>query len=206
MVKLKLEDNLFNSFNGDTILAKSGKQLLEINSCIDSFIIVKAGRVKLSVMGEDGKEITLHHLSGGDLCLITLSCVLNNESFPVNANCIEDTEILLVPKAHFYSVISNNNDLLDLVIKSLSLRISDLIENITDLTFLSLRQRVAKYLVHNSIEGVFNGTHLDISLSLGASRESVSRAVKDLSRINLLSTSHKKIIVNDFSNLKAICD
>ena len=205
-MKLNLKNNLLDSFKADVISAKAGSKLLEVNNSIDSFIIVRKGKIKLSLMDKGGREITLHNLSDGDLCLITLSCVLNNESFPVNATCILDTEVLLVNKNNFYSVISSQSDLLDLVITSLSFRISDLIEGITDLAFLTLRQRVAKHLIVNSNEGVFYGTHFDISSSLGVTREAVSRAIKDLSRSQFLSTSHKKVILHDFNGLKSICD
>ncbi|MBO5270260.1 MAG: cyclic nucleotide-binding domain-containing protein, partial [Clostridia bacterium] len=43
--------------------------------------IVRSGRLRLYMLSEDGKEITLYRLSPGDICMLSASCVLQSVTF-----------------------------------------------------------------------------------------------------------------------------
>ncbi|MEL7570805.1 MAG: cyclic nucleotide-binding domain-containing protein, partial [Eubacteriaceae bacterium] len=47
------------------------------NNCIGIFI-VKSGGVRIYILSEDGREVTLYRLFKGDVCVLSASCILEN--------------------------------------------------------------------------------------------------------------------------------
>ena len=48
------------------------------NMGCSGLFIVRSGRLRLYMLSENGKEITLYRLVSGDICMLSASCVLNS--------------------------------------------------------------------------------------------------------------------------------
>ena len=87
-----------------SVLADGDKQLLCENTAERHFdrsqpvhdnmgctglFIVRSGRLRLYMLSEDGKEITLYRLSPGDICMLSASCVLQSVTFDVYVDAEE---------------------------------------------------------------------------------------------------------------------
>ena len=59
-----------------TLLQGSGSQCL-------GFVILRSGRLRVYILSDEGREITLYRLFERDMCLFTASCVMKNIQFDV---------------------------------------------------------------------------------------------------------------------------
>jgi len=59
------------------------EQAVADNMGCSGLYIVKSGKLRLYMLSEEGKEITLYRLSPGDICMLSASCVLQSISFDV---------------------------------------------------------------------------------------------------------------------------
>lgn len=75
--------------------------------CIGIFL-VRSGQFRTYLMSEDGREITLYRLYGGDVCILSASCVLEAITFDVYIDAEEDTEALLIDASVFRMLAEKN--------------------------------------------------------------------------------------------------
>lgn len=59
------------------------EQAVHNNMGCSGLYFVKNGKLRLYMLSEDGKEITLYRLSPGDICMLSASCVLQSITFDV---------------------------------------------------------------------------------------------------------------------------
>ena len=150
----------------------------------DAFYIILGGKVKVYASDEDGKEIILN-IQGpgeyfGELALI--------DSAPRSASVMtmEPSKIAVISRADFERCLADNPSIAIELIRSLAQRVRSLTESVKSLALLDVYGRVARTLLDLAKEedGVLavrqRLTHQDIANMVGASREMVSRIMKDL--------------------------
>ena len=166
----------------------------------DSLYIVLAGRVKVSLFDDDGKEYILDVIEKdgffGELSII--------DELPRSANVIttEYSEFLVINRKDFIRLLLDNPTISVNILKTLSARLRYADERIKGLAFLSVEERVLTYLLdigekyglrlkdHIIIE---NGpTQIEIANSCGTSRETVSRVLNILIKRGAISIRKKQ--------------
>ena len=74
---------------------KAGTNIHDGNECT-GVILIKSGSLRLYLLSEEGKEITLYRLFPGDMCILSASCVLNAITFDVFVDAEEDSECVVI--------------------------------------------------------------------------------------------------------------
>ena len=76
-------------------------------SCLGMIILLK-GQVRVYVVSEDGREITLFKLRQDDYCVTTAACVIHQLTFDTVISAEMDTEMLIVPTSLFNRLVEEN--------------------------------------------------------------------------------------------------
>lgn len=165
----------------------------------DSFYVILDGRVKVYVSDEEGKEVILN-IQGpgeyfGELALI--------DSAPRSASVmtLEQSQLSVVSKSDFERCLSENPRIALELIRPLVHRIRSLTDSVKSLALLDVYGRVARTLLDLSAErdGMLiieeRPTHQDIASMVGASREMVSRIMKDLITGGYIQVKNKTIVI-----------
>lgn len=151
----------------------------------DSMFIIISGRVKVQIADSDGKEVILAVLGPGDF-FGEMSLIDNN---PSSASCItlEQCHFIMVGKDDFRRHLASNVDIAMNIMRGLVRRIRIADKKIETLALLDVYGRVARVLLDFSdvIDGKRVVRHKlparqEIAKMIGASREMVSRVMKDL--------------------------
>ncbi len=167
----------------------------------DSLYVILSGRVKIYLSDEDGKEVILNNQGPGDyfgeLALI--------DEAPRSASVMttEDCKLSIINKHDFAACLKNHPEIALSLIKDLSARMRSLTENVKSLALMDVYGRVARTLLNLAVEE--NGklviqeklTQKDIANMVGASREMVSRILKDLSIGGYISVDKRRITINE---------
>lgn len=166
----------------------------------NALYIIEKGKVKSLLMDEEGREMTLN-IHGPGECFGEIALI---DGQPRSATMMtkEATRVVLIYKKDFLYVLQSNQNftmnLMNLLIERLR-RATDKIES---LAFQDVYGRVVNVLLQMSItEGdkriVKEAlTHQEISNMVGASREMVSKIIKELSVGGYLSTEKKSITIH----------
>jgi CRP-like cAMP-binding protein len=165
--------------------------------------LLKAGRVKLSKITEEGNEITLDIRKAGDF--LGESMLIEDADYPLTALCLEDTLICGFNKAGFEKLILENPNIGLQVIKNLSNRINWLTERVGSLSLTNLEERLYQVLTQVAREhGVksqrgyriqFPLTHEELGFLVGAHRVSITKAMKALKEGGRILQEGKTLIL-----------
>jgi CRP/FNR family transcriptional regulator, cyclic AMP receptor protein len=172
----------------------------------DALYIILSGRVKVLIPDEEGHEVILSMIGAheffGEMGLL--------DELPRSASVetLEPCEMLRLSKAGFTSILKDNFELAMLIIKNLVRRLRDADRKIESLALIDVYGRVARLLIDmaESVDGKWVVERAppkqEIARMIGASREMVSRVVKDLQRKGLIRAEKRKIYVLDKQSMQ----
>jgi CRP/FNR family transcriptional regulator len=165
--------------------------------------LIKAGRVKLSKVHEDGTEITLDLRQRGDF--FGEQMLAEETSYPVSAVCLEKTLVCGFTKERFEALVLERPNIGLQVIRNLSARIRWLTDRADSFSFSTLEKRLYRVLVTVAREhgtAVANGyeihfplTHEDLGFLVGAHRVSITRAMKHLKNAGRIIQTGQALVV-----------
>ena len=165
----------------------------------DSLYIVLAGRLKVMMSDSDGKEVILSILGPGEFFG---EMGLLDES-PASVIAIDPSELLCVSKRDFMRCLQENFEMSMAVMRGLVRRLREADRKIGSLALLDVYGRVARLLLDmaEDVDGTMTVTKRlpkqDIAKMIGASREMVSRVMKDLQTGGFIEVRGQTIIVRD---------
>lgn len=173
------------------------------------FIIV-SGRVRISIMGEDGQERDLALLDPGE-CFGEMS-MLDGSDRSATATAMVPTETLILNREPFYEFVRGNPVAMEHLAGLLGRRLRDTDRLLGEVLFLNVSARVARQLVRLAGSWGPSGPQGNIVLSIdqdqlarlvSASRESVNRALHWYQARGMLTTSLRSVTITD---LRALMD
>ncbi len=150
------------------------------NDCV-GFVIVISGMLRVYMLSEEGKEITLYRLSHGDMCILSASCVLASITFDVHIDVEEDSQVLMVSSSYFSSLTKNNVYVECFAYRLATDRFSDVMWAMQQILFMSMDKRLAIFLwdeLAKTDEDIIRLTHEQAARYIGSAREVVTRMLK----------------------------
>lgn len=165
--------------------------------------VILSGRVKVSLIHEDGREVVLDLLTEGDFFGELSLFDLEPRSATVTA--MTDAKILVLTRDAFLKIVKEDPGVLRSLLSVMVKRLRKADERIETLTFLDVKGRVAKLLMdlaHRSGERLPNGSvkircpsHQDIAGQIGSSREAVTKALKSINFQGLIALRGKEVTI-----------
>jgi CRP/FNR family cyclic AMP-dependent transcriptional regulator len=183
-----------------------GSFILRAGEETDALYIILSGRAKVLIPDEEGHEVILTvmgpHEFFGEMGLL--------DDLPRSASVetLEACEMLRLSKAGFINVLKDNFDLAMLIIRNLVRRMRDADRKIESLALIDVYGRVARLLIDmaQNVEGKWIVEHAppkqEIARMIGASREMVSRVVKDLHKKGLIRAEKRRIQILDKQSMQ----
>lgn len=167
----------------------------------DSLYVVLSGKVKVFLSDDEGKEVTLN-VQGEDEYFGELALL---DSAPRSASVVtlEQTRLAVISKSAFEQCMEKNPAISLKISRGLARRLRELSENVRSLALMDVYGRVARTLLEMSEEQdgkkviLQKLTQREIASMVGASREMVSRILRDLSVGGYISIKKKIITINE---------
>lgn len=171
----------------------------------DSLFVVREGRVKVVLIGEDGREVILGVLGVGEY-FGELSLI---DDRPRSAHVIamEDSNLLVLRREDFRKRVESSPSVAWGLLTELSRRLRRADDKIGGLVLLDVPGRIARLLLDLAEESGTNAiektlTHQTIAQMIGASRETVSRAMKDFQDAGWITVERRRIAIADRAALE----
>lgn len=187
------------SDNGILKFAEKDKIILEIRRGIQFIPFIITGVVKVMRRDGQGNGILLHYLTEKQCSAIAVSYAMVDKKSEIRIKAECDISYIAIPakvvNSWFTKYTSWRAYFFDLNQK----QSSKLIENINDLAFTNLEERIIKYLEETSIikkKNTLHCKHFDIARDMKVSREAVSRVLKKLEKDDIISLGRNKITLN----------
>lgn len=169
----------------------------------DEMFLIKAGRIRLDKVFEDGSQITLDIRKAGDFTGENMFA--EEGTYPVSAYCMEDTMTCGFTRSQFEKAVLTYPNIGLQIIKTLSQQIDQLSARVGSLATPSIEDRLFRVLSnvareHGGIEEEghvirFPLTHEELSFLTGAHRVSITRAMKALRDAGKIILKDKLLVI-----------
>ncbi len=170
-------------------------------------ILVRTGCIRLYMMSDSGRDITLYRLYEGDICMLTASCVLQAITFDVFANAEEDSQCFVISGPAFAKLSESNPYIKIFALETAVNRFSDVMWVMQQILFMSMDKRLAIFLtdeIARTGQDSISLTHEQIARYIGSAREVISRMLKYFSSEGIVELSRKGIKILDKNRLRAL--
>jgi CRP-like cAMP-binding protein len=189
---------------------RKGQAIFHQGGASDRVVVLLSGRVKVSTLSDEGKEIVLAFRGPGDL-LGELSAI-DGEPRSATVEAIEPVEAIALASSDFRAFLIAHPEVGLLLLQMLSRRLRDADRKRVEYGTHDTVGRVAARLVELAErygEPVTRGLEIGLPLSqeelagwTGASREAVSKALHTLRKVGWVITERRRITVLDLEALR----
>ena len=188
---------------------KKGEIVHRPDDKCEGMIYVLDGILRIYMLSEDGRELTLYRLEKGEICVLSASCVIDAISFDVFIEAETDAGIYLTAAPALKS-LSEENPRLMVFNQGIALdRFSDIMWTLQQVLFFSVDRRIAGFLLREadkSGSSVVKETHEQIATSIGSAREVVSRMLKRFADDGIIKLSRGSLEILDRESLEDIAE
>lgn len=165
------------------------------------------GKVKTYKTNEDGKEFITGLYKDGDF--FGYLSLLEDKAYADSAMTLEDSEITLIPKEDFLTLIYSKPEVSKRFIKMLSDHLHESEEHLLQLAYNSVRKRVADALVNlndrykkqDEKEFRMQVSREDIASLAGTATETTIRTLSDFKTEGLIEIQERSILIADYDRL-----
>lgn len=176
------------------------------NDCI-GVILIKNGNLRIYILSEEGKEVTLFRLRDGEICVLSASCILDNITFDVHIDAESDCDVLVIDSLT-YQYICRQNIFADNFTNKLVIdAFSEVMWAMEQILFMSFDKRLAIFLIDEAVRAqsdVLELTHEQIAKYVGSAREVVSRMLKYFAKEGMVELYRGGVKLLDKKRLKEI--
>lgn len=183
------------------------EQSIHNNEGCSGLYIVKSGKLRLYMLSENGKEITLYRLGPGDICMLSASCVLKSITFDVYVDAEVPSECYMINGFAFSAISERVLEVKNYALEIAVQRFSDVMWIMQQIVFMRQDQRLAIFLLDECTSNqsdLITMTHEQIARHLGTAREVVTRMLKQFASDGIIEVARKGINIIDKKKLRDI--
>ncbi|MFI3257084.1 MAG: Crp/Fnr family transcriptional regulator [Spirochaetales bacterium] len=164
-------------------------------------MLVYTGQLRVYMMSEEGKEVSLYRIFERDMCLLSASCMLASIQFESFVEADKNTTFWLIPAYVYRKIMDESLILANYTNDLMASRFTDVMWLMEQIVFKSMDERLADFLIsESSLEesNTIKITHEKIAQYLGSAREVVTRLLKYFQDDGAVSLSRGGItIINE---------
>jgi CRP/FNR family cyclic AMP-dependent transcriptional regulator len=173
----------------------------------DALYIVSTGQVKVVLIGEDGREVILSVLGDGDF--FGEMSLIDDEPRSAHVIAMKDSQLLVLRRDDFQARLEEQPKIALKLLRVLVQRLRRADEKIGGLVLLDVNGRVAQLLLDLAEESggpriTRRLTHHTIAQMIGSSRETVSRAMRELVERGTIDVSRREITIKNADALRTM--
>lgn len=179
---------------------RAGTVLFDSSSC-KGVLVILSGIVRVYILSESGREITLYRLFENDLCTLSVSCIMG--TMPMQAMIKADTDCRIATLSNdiFAGIHKKSPEIQNLMLTTMNARLNDVMWVVEQVAFRGMDARIGEYLLSRPSPVIYS-THEEIAAELGTAREVVSRMLKYFEKNGYVELSRGKMKIIDAEGLR----
>lgn len=194
LAERNLQEDIANE--GTIMHFKPGSLIMDFGAYVKIMPLIIKGSIKVSREDEEGNELFLYYLMPGETCSMSFTCCLMDKKSEIRTVAEEDTTLIGIPTRFMDEWMSRYPSWKNFVMTSYDNRMLELVRTIDSIAFKKMDQRLMEYLEQKAEANnnqTLNATHQEIAYDLNASREAVSRLLKQLEKDGVVQLGRNRI-------------
>ena len=189
---------------------EKGEYLFRERELPRGFYIVQRGAINVHRVNAAGKEQVIHIFRAGDS--FAEATLATESGYPADARAVEPSQVLLIQKAGFLSLLRRQPELALRMLGSMSMHLRVLVGQLEDLTLKDVETRLANWLIKRcpnpdspaSVTIELKMTKRVLAAELGTVSETFSRTLAKFRELKLLHVKGKSVTVLSPARLTAL--
>ena len=171
---------------------------------------IKNGKVKISVLSEDGKQVTIALLGNQDI-FGELSLIGETKQTTI-AEAIENTYLCYIKKEDFEKLLNKCPVLSFKITKQIGMKLKSIENRLENLVFLDVMGRLVLLLLELSkkygieteegLEIDLSLTHEELGQLLAVNRQTVTTKLNELKQKDLIDIKRARVVIKDLKSLE----
>jgi CRP/FNR family transcriptional regulator, cyclic AMP receptor protein len=189
---------------------KDGEEIFAEGMPCEGLYVILSGSARLFKTAASGREQVLTiEMAGSTLAELP---VFDEGPYPASASAIGDSTLLFIARSDFRALCLEEPEVALAVLKAVGRRLRRLVGLVEQLSFTTVRHRLADLLLEKAREGETTGRGVEFTLvennqelaaRIGTVRELVSRNLSRLQLEGIIAMEGKGVIVRDLERLKS---
>ena len=199
-------DKEFLCKSSSTKVFKKGEHIYDGNN-YGGVVFLLNGCIRVYMISEDGKELTLLRIHDDELCILSASCVTKPFSFDILVDTESDCECYYIPTEAFEYINKKYTEARIYALESTLECMADIMWLMEQILFMSMDKRLAIFLldeINRCDTDTVMLTHSLIAKYMGSAREVVSRMLKYFESENIVQLSRRGVRIIDKERLRKI--
>lgn len=176
------------------------------SACLGSALVLK-GCVRIYLLSEEGREITLFRLEAGEPCVLSASCIIRQITFDTHMVVEKDCELLVVNSVAFDRLAEENIYVKCFMYELATERFSSVMQVMQQILFSKFERRLASFLLkefEGSGKRELRMTHAQIAAQISSAREVVARTLKKFEGNGWVELKRGRVLLKDVEQLQKI--
>ncbi len=193
-------EQLVREGRADTVPAET--VLFDAETPCRAFPLLLSGSVRVVQRSEEGREVVLYRIRPGEMCLLSINCLLGASAYPASGIAEEEITVVQISLALFETLVSQASGFRSFVFRLLAGRLQELMQLVDAIAFQRLDRRLAALLL--SRETPLKTTHQKLADELGTVRVMVSRLLERFESAGLVGLGRERIEILDAEALHCL--
>ena len=171
-----------------------GARVFEPGDPCKMFVILKEGEIRVDLLSESGKPVTLYHFGAGETCIMSASCLLSGDRLCGEAIVVEPVIAYAYSPAEFEQKLNASSDFRAFVFKAFAERLSRMMTKIDAVLTEPIETRLACVLL--PLFGEKDEAHVTqeaLAREVGTAREVISRKLGQWRKAGVLSSERGRL-------------
>ena len=180
---------------GKLVDIPAGTILVDYGDYVRDMPLVLEGTLKVMREDELGRTLFLYALNAGDICTMSFTCCMVQKKSSIQAIAETDARIVAIPLRYVDSWMGTHPTWRNLMMQSFEARMNELVKTIDSIAFKHMDERLSDYLKQKATPtGEVITTHQQLANDLNASREAISRLLKQMEQDGIVELGRNRII------------
>lgn len=181
-----------------------GATIFRAGEAAQGFALLLSGRIEVFLPGPEGRGLLLYAVEPGQSCMQTTLSLLGGEAYTGDATATQGTELVLLPRSLFLSLMEEAPAFRAFVFTAFGQRMREMVQLLSTLAFRRLESRLAQLLLSRAEADRVEATHQDLAQALGSAREVVSRRLDAFARAGWIETGRGSLRITDAEALRRL--
>jgi len=187
-------------FSNKEVLAYAGEK-------VEKAIILLEGKLQGEMIDFAGNSLKIEEMEPPQM--VASAFLYGPQSvFPVNLSAVSEGKILIIYKNDFTQLLSADQRVLSNYLNIVSGKAQFLSRKITFLSFKTIKEKIAYYLLQNFKTGnqvvIINQSQKGLAEMLGVARPSLARTISEMESDQLIKWERNQVEIVDLKSLQAI--
>jgi len=187
-------------FSNKEVLAYSGEK-------VEKAMIILEGKLQGEMIDFAGNSLKIEEMEPPQM--VAAAFLYGPQSaFPVNLSAISEGKMLVIFKNDFTQLLAADQRVLSNYLNIISGKAQFLSRKITFLSFKTIKEKIAYYLIQNFKPGnqvvIINQSQKGLAEMLGVARPSLARTISEMEADQLIKWERNQVEIVDLKSLQAI--